>query len=43
MFWIITVSVLAGMMLGTCLGVLVMSLMAMSSRTSEPVHMHDLT
>jgi hypothetical protein len=41
MFWVIVVSVFFGMMVGTCLGVLVMSLMAMSSRASEPVHMDD--
>ena len=41
MFWVITASVFFGMMVGTSLGVLVMSLMAMSSRASEPVRVDD--
>jgi len=41
MFWVIAASVFFGMMVGTSLGVLVMSLMAMSSRASEPVRVDD--
>jgi len=41
MFWIITASVLVGMILGTCVGVLVMGLMAMASRANEPLRVHD--
>ncbi len=43
MLWIIAASVLAGMTLGTCLGILVMSPMAVSSRVSEPIRVHDQT
>ena len=35
MFWTIAVSVFAGMMLGTCLGVLVLSLMVAASRAND--------
>ena len=41
MFWVIIASVFFGMMVGTCLGVLVMSLMVMSSRAREPVRVDD--
>ena len=36
-FWIVAVSVFAGMMLGTCLGVLVLSLTVASSRAGNQV------
>jgi hypothetical protein len=40
MFWIIAVSAFVGMMVGAFIGVVLMSLMVMSSR-SESLHMHD--
>ena len=43
MFWVITASVLFGIMLGACLGVTVMSLTAASSRANEPIRVHDRT
>ncbi len=41
MFWVITVSVVVGMMLGACLGVTVISLVTVSSRANEPIRVHD--
>ncbi len=43
MFWVITASVLFGIMLGACLGVMVMSLMVASSRANESIRVRDRT
>ena len=40
MLWIIAASVLVGVVLGTCVGVLVMSLMVTSGRANEPIPVH---
>jgi len=40
MFWIIVASVFGGMMVGGCVGVVVMSLMVASSR-ADSMQMHD--
>lgn len=44
-FWSIAASVLAGMMLSACLGILAMSLVVASSRASELIRIcvHDRT
>ena len=43
MFWIILMTVFAGVALSACLGVLVMNLRSASSRVSEPVYVDDRT
>jgi hypothetical protein len=43
MFWMIAVSALVGMILGTFLGILVMSLMFVASRESKVVRVDDWT
>ncbi len=43
MFWVITASVLFGIMLGACMGVMVISLVAVSSRANESIRVRDRT
>lgn len=41
MFWIVAVSVFAGMMLGTCLGILMLRLEVAPSRVSDQARLAD--